>query len=157
MGTHVDHLKGNAVAEWIKRYHGASRAAMDACLRPYGLGATQWYVLWKLVNNGPTVQRDFLELLHVEKATLSQVVGALVQKDLVQQTPAAEDQRQRVLTMTPAGHRLWKQMPDPIELILTHSFDGVDEADMATVVRVLQGATDRLTQQLMHQPKGSKP
>ncbi|MBB3221601.1 MarR family winged helix-turn-helix transcriptional regulator [Pseudoduganella umbonata] len=149
----MDHLKGNAVAEWVKRYHAASRATMDTCLRPYGLGSTQWYVLWKLANNGPTVQRDFLDLLQVEKATLSQVIGALVQKGFVEQTPASEDQRQRMLTITPAGHRLWKELPDPIELILKHSFDGVGEADMATVVRVLQGATKRLTYRLT---QGSK-
>lgn len=144
----MDHLKGNDVAEWIKRYHLTSRAAMDACLRPFDVGATQWYVLWKLVNSGPTLQRDFLNLMQVEKATLSQVVAALVRKGLIKQTPAPDDQRQRMLKITAAGQRLWEEMPDPIEMILRHSFDSVNAADLATVTRVLQGATERLAAQL---------
>lgn len=148
----VDHLKGNAAVGWIKRYSLASRELMEATLRPYDIGSTQWYVLWKLVNGGPTVQREFQDLLQVEKASLSQVVAALVRKGLVEQTPSATDQRARLLTITPAGLALWQKLPDPIDLILKSSFDGVDEADIATLVRVLQGATERLTRQLMAKP-----
>ena len=148
----MDHLKGNAAAGWIKRYYLASRELMEATLRPYDLGSTQWYVLWRLVNHGPAVQREFLDLLQVEKATLSQVVAALVRKGLVAQAPSLADQRQRVLTITPAGLALWHTLPDPIERILSLSFDGVDEADLALVVRVLQGATERLTSRLADKP-----
>ena len=148
----MDHLKGNIAAGWIKRYYLASREVMEATLRPYDLGSTQWYVLWKLVNSGPTAQRDLQELLQVEKATLSQVVAALVRKGLIAQTPSVADQRQRLLTITPAGSTLWQSLPDPIDLILKSSFDGVDDADLATVVRVLQGATERLARQLPAKP-----
>jgi DNA-binding MarR family transcriptional regulator len=121
---------------------------MEATLRPYDLGSTQWYVLWQLANNGPTVQRDFLNLLQVEKPTLSEVVSALVRKGLIKQEPAADDQRQRLLTITPAGRKLWRRLPDPIDLILKVSFGAVSEGDLATVVRVLQDATERLNQHL---------
>jgi DNA-binding MarR family transcriptional regulator len=157
----LDHLNPRSAAGWVKRYYVATRAVMEATLRPYDLGSAQWYVLWQLVNNGPTVQRDFLNLLQVEKATLSEVVGALVRKGFIKQTPAEADQRQRLLTITPAGRKLWQKVPDPISLILKVSFDGVDEAELATVVRVLEAATGRLTEQLNDQPndqptKGSK-
>jgi DNA-binding MarR family transcriptional regulator len=122
---------------------------MEATLRPHGLGSTQWYVLWQLANNGPTMQRDFLNLLQVEKPTLSEVVSALVRKGFIEQVPADDDQRQRLLSITPAGLKLWQGLPDPIDLILKVSFDGVDEAELATVVRVLQDATRRLTDHLM--------
>jgi len=118
---------------------------MEATLRPHDLGSTQWYVLWQLASNGPTVQRDFLNMLQVEKPTLSEVVSALVRKGFIEQTPAADDQRQRLLTITPAGRKLWRELPDPISLILKVSFDEVAEAELATVVRVLRGATGRLT------------
>jgi DNA-binding MarR family transcriptional regulator len=144
----LDHLKHSAAAAWVKKYYFASRAVMEATLRPHDLGSTQWYVLWQLANNGPTVQRDFLNLLQVEKPTLSEVVSALVRKGLIAQTPAADDQRQRLLTITPAGRKLWRRLPDPIDLILKVSFGGVGEGDLATVVRVLQDATGRLNHQL---------
>ena len=144
----MDHLKHSAAAAWVKRYYLASRAVMEATLRPHDLGSTQWYVLWQLANNGPTVQRDFLNMLQVEKPTLSEVVSALVRKGLIAQTPAADDQRQRLLTITPAGRKLWRRLPDPIDLIRKVSFGGVGEVDLATVVRVLQDATGRLNHHL---------
>lgn len=145
----MDHLEHNPAAAWVKRYYVATRAVMDAALRPYDLGATQWYVLWQLATNGPTAQREFLSLLNVEKPTLSEVVRALVRKGFVAQTAVAGDQRQRLLTLTPQGIELWKELPDPIDLIRRVSFNGVDDADLATVIRVLRTATERLTQHLM--------
>ncbi len=144
----LGHLQHSAAAAWVKRYYLTSRAVMEATLRPHDLGSTQWYVLWQLANNGPTAQRDFLNVLQVEKPTLSEVVSALVRKGFIEQTPASDDQRKRLLTITPAGLRLWQELPDPIGLILKLSFDGVEEAELATVVRVLQAARGRLTQRL---------
>jgi len=142
----MDHLANNSAGAWAKRYFLASRELMEASLRPYELGSTQWYLLWVLVTHGPREQRDFLYLLEVERPTLSEIVRALVSKRLVEQKPAENDQRQRVLTITAAGRQLWSRLPDPLALIVRVGFEGVSEADLTTVVRVLQGATERLNQ-----------
>ena len=140
----MEHLDPESAPAWVKKYYAATRAVMEDTLRPYDLGSTQWYVLWQLANNGPTAQRDLLNALQIEAATLSEVVSALVRKGFVKKTPSAEDQRQRVLTITPAGLALWRELPDPIALILKTSLGGVKKDDVATVVRVLKAATGRL-------------
>lgn len=140
----MDHLANNSAGAWAKKYFLASRDLMEATLRPYDLGSTQWYVLWALVNHGPRLQRDFLALLEVEKSTLSEIVSALLRKQLIEQQPDQSDQRQRRLTITEAGRQLWQTLPDPLDLIVRTGFEGVSEADLATVVRVLQTATQRL-------------
>jgi DNA-binding MarR family transcriptional regulator len=117
---------------------------METLLRPYGVGATQWYVLYQLAHDGPTMQRDLLRMLQVERATLSVVVGTLVRKGLVEQVPDRVDQRQKLLRITAAGSKLWEELPDLISLIHKVAFDGIDDADIATAVRVLQTATERL-------------
>jgi MarR family transcriptional regulator, lower aerobic nicotinate degradation pathway regulator len=117
---------------------------IEGILRPYDLGSTQWYVLFQLANHGPTAQRDFLTLLQIEKPTLSEVVRALVRKGFIDQAPDPQDQRQRVLTLTETGRALWDQLPDPIARILEIAFEGVDEATLETVARVLRTATGRL-------------
>ena len=76
---------------------------MESVLRPYDLGPTQWYVLYQLATVGATPQRDLVLMLNVERATLTGVVAALVRKGLVEQTPDASDQRQKLLTITKAG------------------------------------------------------
>jgi len=116
---------------------------MEAALRPYDLGATQWYVLYRLAHDGPTMQRDLLRALQIERATLSVVVGTLVRKGLVEQVPDRVDQRQKLLRMTRAGVRLWERLPD-LSFIHKTAFDGIDSADIAAAIRVLRTATERL-------------
>ena len=135
------------VGAWAKRCYFAGRALMDDALRPHGLGATQWYVLHQLTQAGPTMQRELLRLLQVERATLSIVVAALVRKGLVEQAPDAVDQRQKQLRITPAGKALWDELPD-LGFIHDAAFAGFSKADIETAVRVLKGATERLGQRL---------
>ena len=116
---------------------------MEAALRPHDLGATQWYVLYHLAHDGPTLQRELLRTLKVERATLSVVVGELVRKGFVEQLPDRSDGRQKLLRMTSAGAALWDRLPDLQTLVLS-AFDGIDKADIAVAVRVLRTATERL-------------
>jgi DNA-binding MarR family transcriptional regulator len=136
--------KHNSVAAWAKRLYFSSRAVMEVALRPYDLGSTQWYVLHQLANVGPTMQRDLVLKLHIERATLSGVVETLVNKGLVAQSPDPADQRQRMLRITASGRKLWGELPDPVALILKVAFEGIDKAELATAIRVLETATQRL-------------
>jgi DNA-binding MarR family transcriptional regulator len=116
---------------------------MEVVLRPYDLGVTQWYALHQLAHGGPTMQRDLLRMLQIERATLSVVIGALVRKGLIEQVPDRVDHRQKRLRMTPAGAKFWDELPD-LARINKVAFDGVDAADIAAAVRVLRTATERL-------------
>ena len=141
-------LKHDSVGAWAKRLYFAARSVMDSVLRPYGLGSTQWYVLHQLANEGPTMQRDLVRMLQIERATLSGIVTTLVRKGLVDQTPDSEDQRQRMLRITRSGTKLWRELPDPIELITAVAFDGADPTELAIARRVLQTATQRLNEHI---------
>ena len=138
----------DSVGAWAKKYTLTSRALIESVLREHDLGPTQWYVLHQLVNVGPTMQRDLSVLLRIERATLSGVVATLVRKGLVLQTPDPVDQRQRRLSITDAGRRLWSELPDPVAAVHAISFDGVDEAELAIARAVLRRATQRLVDHL---------
>jgi DNA-binding MarR family transcriptional regulator len=148
MADERENLKHDSVGAWAKRLYLASRAVMDSVLRPYDLGSTQWYVLYQLANQGPTMQRDLVRMLQMERATLSGIVTTLVRKGLVDQTPDSEDQRQRMLRITRSGTKLWKELPDPIGLIMAVAFDGADATELAIARRVLQAATQRLNEHI---------
>ncbi|MEY9363856.1 DNA-binding MarR family transcriptional regulator [Bradyrhizobium yuanmingense] len=120
---------------------------MDDALRPHGIGATQWYVLHQLAQVGPTMQRDLVRLLEIERATLSTILATLVRKGLIEQVPDEVDQRQKLLRLTPAGTKLWGKLPD-LSFIHDIAFDGFSEADIATTARVLKAATERLNQRM---------
>lgn len=139
-------LKHDSVGAWAKQLYFASRGVMDSVLRPYGLGSTQWYVLHQLANVGPTMQRDLVNILNIERATLSGIVTTLVRKGLVAQTPDTNDQRQRMLRITRVGSTLWKALPDPIEQILQVAFRDTDCTEIEIARKVLQTATKRLNE-----------
>ena len=141
-------LKHDSVGAWAKRLYFAARSVMDSVLRPYDLGSTQWYVLYQLANEGPTMQRDLVRMLQIERATLSGIVATLVRKGLVDQMPDSEDQRQRMLRITRSGKKLWKELPDPRDLILAVAFHGADPAELVIARRVLQAATQRLNEHI---------
>jgi DNA-binding MarR family transcriptional regulator len=116
---------------------------MEAALRPYDLGSTQWYVLHQLTNEGPMMQRELLRRLEVERATLSAILSTMVRKGLVEQVPDQQDQRQKLLRMTKAGVKLWNQLPD-LRFIHKTAFGGIDDEEIAIALKVLRTATERL-------------
>ena len=147
MANELQDPRHSSAGAWAKRLYFASRAVMESVLRPHDLGSTQWYVLYQLANDGPTMQRDLGRMLQIERATLSGIVSTLVRKGLVEQTPDPADQRQRMLRITTSGMKLWDELPD-LTLIEAVAFDGVAAAELATVVKVLQAATQRLNNHL---------
>jgi DNA-binding MarR family transcriptional regulator len=140
-----DEIDRDAAGGWAKKYFFASRALLESVLRPFDLGNTQFYILSVLATDGPLGQRELTRQLEVERATLSAMISALVRKGLITQTGAPDDQRQKVLDITPAGRRLWAKIPNPLTLIASVAFDGVDPDDLATARRVLVDATARLS------------
>ena len=135
------------VGAWAKRCYFAGRAVMDSVLRPHDLGSVQWYVLYQLATAGPTMQRDLVRLLSIERATMTGIVATLVRKGLIAQQADDADQRQKRLSMTAAGEKLWAELPD-LTFIRSVAFGGMDAADIAVTVKVLQTATERLEQLL---------
>ncbi|ABI78339.1 transcriptional regulator, MarR family [Hyphomonas neptunium ATCC 15444] len=136
-------LHRDLIGAWNKRCYFAGRAAIETALRPYDLGSVQWYVLFHLVHSGPMMQRDLVRFLQVERATLSGIIASLLAKGLITQAQDKTDQRQKRLRLTRAGKKLWTTLPD-LSFIRTLAFDGIDDADLATAVRVLQTATEQL-------------
>lgn len=133
----------DSVGAWTKRCYFMGRAVMDSALRPFDLGSTQWYVLYQLAQDGPTRQRDLVDMLQIERASMSGIAATLLRKGLVEQVADQADQRQKRLQLTAAGMKLWGELPD-LSFIREVAFDGINAADIAATIKVLQTATMRL-------------
>lgn len=144
MASKLNNTTPGSVGAWAKRYYFASRTVIEAVLRPYDLGATQWYVLYQLAHEGPTAQRELQRILQIDRGTMSAIIATLVRKGLVEQVTDRHDQRQRVLHLTAAGAELWSQLSDPIAVAHSVAFAGVDEAELTRAARLLEAATQRL-------------
>lgn len=127
-----------------KQFVLANRTAIEAILRPFGLGGTQWWVLSTVASGTAVRQRDLAGALQVERATASELVLTLVRKGLVEQCADPADQRQKLLRLTEAGMRMWESMPDPLEELYDIAFEDTAPRELDTVARVLGAATERL-------------
>ena len=58
--------------------------------------------------------------------------------------------------MTAAGTKLWGELPD-LAFIHAAAFDGIDDDEIATAVRVLRTATERLDHLIRKKPTHDDP
>lgn len=86
-------------------------ALYDEALRPLGLRATQFTLLWTLAAVGSARQAALSDILCIDSTTLTRNLGLLRRKGWIQAV-AGKDRRERLWSLKPAGQRLLrKAMP----------------------------------------------
>ena len=133
-----------SLGHWVKRFYRLSVREMDSLLSPYGLGRTQWYVLYHVNEAGTLPQRALQSILEVESATLTPLVGALIKKGWLRQQPVPGDRRGKILTLTPAGSKHFRAVPNPIFTGRRKALAGIDPADIENACKTLKRAVRNL-------------
>ncbi|RQQ55834.1 MarR family winged helix-turn-helix transcriptional regulator [Burkholderia stagnalis] len=94
----------------------------DDALRPLDLTNGQFSLLMSLNRPHPPAMKDVSALLAMDRTTLTAALKPLERRDLVAITQDPDDRRSRLLSLTPAGHRLlakafpvWQQAQAEIE------------------------------------------
>jgi DNA-binding MarR family transcriptional regulator len=80
--------------------------AADPILEAHGLGRAHHRALHFIARSPGLTVTDLLSVLSVTKQSLSRVLAALTDKDLVRVAPGRADRRQRLLHLTPSGEAL---------------------------------------------------
>ncbi|WP_029226690.1 MarR family winged helix-turn-helix transcriptional regulator [Burkholderia ubonensis] len=78
----------------------------DDALRPLDLTNGQFSLLMSLNRPHPPAMKDVASLLAMDRTTLTAALKPLERRDLVVIEPDPDDKRSRLLSLTPAGHRL---------------------------------------------------
>ena len=94
----------------------------DDALRPLDLTNGQFSLLMSLNRPYPPAKKDVSALLAMDRTTLTAALKPLERRDLVVITQDPDDKRSRLVSLTPAGHRLlikafpvWQQTHAEIE------------------------------------------
>lgn len=133
-----------SLGHWVKKFYLLSAREMDSVLGPFDLGRTQWYILYHVNVLGRLPQRELQSILGVESATLTPLVAALVQKGWLAQRLSPDDRRTKMLTITKAGARHFRLVPNPIVLGRQKAFAGIDAMEIERARKVLQQAVCNL-------------
>ena len=95
-----------ALSELVRVYQFRDRDRI-CC---HDISVTQCYALEALVRRGPSGLNEVAAELYLDKSTASRVVAALQRKRYVSRAAHPEDGRAIVLTVTPAGRRLYDRI-----------------------------------------------
>jgi DNA-binding MarR family transcriptional regulator len=98
-------LLSPCMCEALRRASRAMTRAYDDALRPVGLRVTQFSVLRRLQHDGEARVRDLSAALSLEETTLTRSLATLEKNGWVASS-VGEDQRERYVSITPAGRKL---------------------------------------------------
>jgi DNA-binding MarR family transcriptional regulator len=79
---------------------------LNARIKPLGLAPAQFMVLLELVDNDGLTQKELVERLDVEQATMANTLARMDRRGLIRRAPHAEDARARTVHLTDKGRAL---------------------------------------------------
>lgn len=146
-------LMAEALSTTVKRVpYGLllARLGQDAtarfrrALRPLGLTAQQFIVLWQLEAIGPTSQSALADALGIDYSNLATVAGELCDKKLIVRTREECDRRRYALDLTEEGRALLADADRAIASGEHDMLSALDESERAELWQLLRRVADSL-------------
>jgi DNA-binding MarR family transcriptional regulator len=100
----------DALGELVRVYQFRDRDRI-CC---HDISVSQCYALESLIRRAPSGLSELAAELYLDKSTASRVVAALERKRYVARAPHPKDGRAIVLTVTPAGRRLYERIREEL-------------------------------------------
>jgi DNA-binding MarR family transcriptional regulator len=116
--------------------------AADVALAELGLGRAHHRALHFIGRNPGITVSDLLGILRITKQSLARVLGELMERGYVAQSPGSTDRRQRLLTLTAAGVALERKMFERQQECLRPAYRAAGSAAVAGFRRVMHGIMD---------------
>jgi DNA-binding MarR family transcriptional regulator len=111
--------------------------AADAVLATLDLGRAHHRALHFIGRNPGIAVSELLAILGITKQSLARVLTVLVERGYVTQTQGRTDRRQRLLTLTPGGEALERQVFERQREVLTASFRDMGAPSVEGFRRIL--------------------
>lgn len=116
--------------------------AADKLLDELGLGRAHHRALHFIGRSPGMTVGDLLGILRITKQSLARVLSALIESGHVQQLPGRNDRRQRLLSLTPAGLVLERQLFDRQREVLSLAYREAGAPAIEGFRRVMRGVMD---------------
>jgi MarR family 2-MHQ and catechol resistance regulon transcriptional repressor len=112
------------------------RARLEPHITRHGVTTTQFGVLEALHHVGPMNHRNLGSKLLVSKGNVTVVVDNLERRGLVKRVADAQDRRQTIVHLTPAGRRLIRRMFPQQASAIVKEFSVLTVAELTTLARL---------------------
>jgi len=106
----IPYLLEEQVGFLLRCAHQSATEDFNAVMGRFAVTPTQFAALAKLDDLGSVLQNQLGRLTRMDPATISGVVGRLIARGLVCQSPHAHDARLVLLALTPSGRTVVREM-----------------------------------------------
>jgi MarR family transcriptional regulator for hemolysin len=138
ISTELERLKELHLAEQLGRLHRLWRTVADVELIPLGLTHPRWTALWKLLRLGDNVSQKVLaDALEIELPSLMRTLGQLEEHGYVKRRCCDTDKRARIVSLTPQGTDILKQIETRIMQIRAELLNGISHQELNEFERVI--------------------
>lgn len=123
------------------------RRRFDEHARSHQLTLPQWRALAQLALNDCLSQVALAGLVEADPMTVSGIIDRLEAKNLVERVPDPDDNRAKLVRVTPEGHALVVTMKELAGPIRDRAMAGVSPEDIEATVRTLSQIRENLNSQ----------
>ena len=127
----------NVVASLVSQ--ALSRIYVDR----YGIGVPEWRILVTLGQFEVMTAKAIGAHSHMHKTKVSRAVRTLERRKLIVRRENRADRREELLSLTPAGRAIYRDLAPVALEFASRLFEGVDPADRAAFERVVDRLTER--------------
>ncbi|MCL2126386.1 MAG: MarR family transcriptional regulator [Oscillospiraceae bacterium] len=130
----------------IKQIHDTIRRQADNSLRAKGLTLTQLRVLMELGEDGSDAKplKELERRFNVAQSTIVGIVHRLEAKGFVHATVAPDDNRVKLVKLTPDGEMFRKTTISEVEQSETHMLSGLTDVEQQYFIRMLRIVYDTI-------------
>lgn len=131
--------------------------AADLVLAELGFGRAHHRVLHFIGRSPGMTVSELLFILRITKQSLSRVLSVLLAQGYVAQVPGRMDRRQRLLTLTPAGQALERQLYERQRERLVAAYRDAGAAAVDGFRKVMRGIMDEAARTYLDGPPPHAP
>jgi DNA-binding MarR family transcriptional regulator len=124
----------------------ATRALLDAVLAEAGTTFSSWQVLAALNAEGPVIQRDLARELEIIGPSIVERIDQLEKSGHVKRSPSPTDRRASLVSLTPAGRRLYNRLQQTMRATEAGLTEGIPERNLRITRESLTALAEKARQ-----------
>jgi len=115
------------------------RTQVDERLRPWGMTLASWRILRALALSGERFhQARLAKEVGVETPTLVSLLDRMEKMEWVRREPDPGDRRAKIVEVTPAGAKLFRQLQKQVKAVREDMFGGLSEQELDQACGLLE-------------------
>ncbi|MCW0199426.1 MarR family winged helix-turn-helix transcriptional regulator [Sphingopyxis sp.] len=123
--------------DFIPRLIRAHNNLINAFEKLCGIHMARWRLLFNLARRGSSSQNDLSRSTTMAPAAVTRILADMERQQLIRRKPSAQDSRQMIVELTPAGEQLVMETAVKREQFLQQALAGFSDAEIILLERLL--------------------